>query len=327
VAIVNGAPGQTEAFCLCTVGPYKVRVAEKLKCSTLDSCSYNNGGCEQNCTTLSGGGRYQCSCSAGYYLQANNRSCTAVGSNVNVAVNGSSINCNVLNGGCDWYCVRGVNGAADYCACPVGYNMSVDSTDCIDVNECALSSACPQQRVCLNTLGSFYCVSLGFGSVLPGESPAPVAQSSALSDVSLQANSLQANVNSASVSTSHLSASFYALVAWLIVVSVALIIIAVVSYRRWRARLPAVADPYESSFAGSLRAAGPDTGSVFGEKWHVNNERDGAGQAGGHLEVIAQTHKPSCRTFSDCDATASNIGHSGGGTNMNATNTLNDDMH
>lgn len=291
-----------------------MRVAENVKCSTLDSCSYNNGGCEQNCTKLPQG--YQCGCNSGYFLQANNRSCTAVGNNVNVGVpSATSVNCNVLNGLCNWYCVRGVNGSADYCACPAGYNMSVDSTDCIDVNECALNTTCSQQRVCLNTLGSYFCVSLGFGTVVPAESQ---AQSSAISDVSLQASSLQASVDSASLSTSHLSASFYALIAWLIVVSVALIILAVVSYRRWRARLPP-ADAYESSFASSLPAG--RHASVCVETCQQNKERDAAGQTGGHLEVLAQTHKPSSRTVSHCDAAASNTGHSIGAD----SSVLNDD--
>jgi len=185
--------------------------------------------------------------------------------------------------------------------------MSVDTRDCIDVNECLVSATCPAQRVCLNTLGSYFCVSLGFGSVVPAESQ---AQSSAISDVSLQANSLQASVDSASLSTSHLSASFYALIAWLIVVSVALIIIAVVSYRRWRARPPPV-DLDGSSFASSQTAGRHEASSVYDEKCYA------AGQPGGHLEVLAQTHKPSSRTLSDSDATASNIGQSAGANSLN----------
>ncbi len=44
--------------------------------------------------------------------------------------NQSYIDCNIRNGGCDFYCYHTGNGSSDYCACPVGYELSLNKRGC-----------------------------------------------------------------------------------------------------------------------------------------------------------------------------------------------------
>ena len=43
-------------------------------CIDVNECSGSNGGCQHNCTNTIGS--YYCSCTAGYYLDINDHSCT-----------------------------------------------------------------------------------------------------------------------------------------------------------------------------------------------------------------------------------------------------------
>lgn len=64
-------------------------------------------------------------------------------------------------------------------------------------------------------------------------------------------NSLQHSVDDVNESSSHLQISFYALVAWIIIVTVVLAVMAYVTYRRWRNR-GAGSDGLESSGRSSI---------------------------------------------------------------------------
>jgi hypothetical protein len=189
----------------------------------------------------------------GYTLEANNQSCTSYGTSLD-GYNTTAIDCNVMNGGCDWYCKRGVKGAPDTCFCPSGYYMSVTGRDCNDIDECANNTSCVQpQNVCLNTLGSYYCISLSFGTEI-SSSPQAQQSSEMVGNVASQSDQLSSDINAASLSANQLSISFYALVAWVVVVTVALVAVAVITYRRWR-RPPVLLDGRESSFASSVGSA------------------------------------------------------------------------
>jgi len=92
-----------------------------------------------------------------------------------------------------------------------------------------------------------------------GQSPTPVKSPQALVDnVVSQASSLQQAINNASVDNENLTISFYALVAWVIIITLALLAVGIVTYRRWK-RSSVLRDGQESSFASSM------SGSMAGE--------------------------------------------------------------
>lgn len=253
-ALVNGRPGNVEAFCLCTVGYMRVRIANGLKCNTLNECSYNNGGCEHKCTDRVDG--YECSCNEGYTLEYNNHTCISNVSVRDLYYNETVINCDVQNGKCDWYCVRGSGGKPDYCTCPAGYNITDTLRDCADIDECALNLTDPlcaePQNVCINTAPGYRCIRLQFGNTPAAANLAALSESA--NEVEGAADRLEQSLSDTSLSTDHLSASFYALLAWVIIVTLALAALAIVTYRRWKKPLNAKLDN-ESNLDSSMASA------------------------------------------------------------------------
>ncbi|XP_038601643.1 complement component C1q receptor [Tachyglossus aculeatus] len=114
-------------------------------------CSYNRGGCEQEC--LEGGdGSFRCGCRPGYRLQDDLVSCAPR---------------DPCGGQCPGRarCVPGPRGHE--CRCPAGLEPGPDGRGCVDVDECARGpGAAPCTQLCANTDGSFAC------SCRPGFAPA-----------------------------------------------------------------------------------------------------------------------------------------------------------
>ena len=70
--------------------------------------------------------------------------------------------CDSENGGCEQNCTT-VDGAV-VCECWSGFQLSVDTRKCMDIDECQTFGACSQ--LCVNTRGSYKCqCELGYVSV------------------------------------------------------------------------------------------------------------------------------------------------------------------
>ncbi|KAI8488027.1 hypothetical protein Bbelb_341450 [Branchiostoma belcheri] len=106
----------------------------------IDECDTDNGGCAQMCTNNVGS--FECSCNAGYVLNADGMSCDDVNE------------CDTDNGGCDQNCTNNVGSFE--CSCNAGYALNVDGLACDDVNECESDNGGCDQN-CTNTVGSFEC--------------------------------------------------------------------------------------------------------------------------------------------------------------------------
>ncbi|XP_030242302.1 latent-transforming growth factor beta-binding protein 4-like [Drosophila navojoa] len=125
--------------CLCPRG-MSLQEPEGHTCVAPDPCAFNNNGCEQLCLSADGGA---CTCSKGYVLGADQKSCQDVDE------------CAVNNGNCQQLC-RNLPGA-HACACERGYELQPDGQSCQDVDECAglLSGGCTHE--CINKPGSYEC--------------------------------------------------------------------------------------------------------------------------------------------------------------------------
>ncbi|KAI0220241.1 hypothetical protein LSAT2_028227 [Lamellibrachia satsuma] len=238
VTSVHTAPN-IRAFCICTLGYTKVRVNEGVKCSSLSGCNYNNGGCEHSCSSTDG--IIQCGCNPGYELAPNMRSCFYSGGGGAVYNGGAggaggnatndTVDCNIRNGGCEHVCVRGENGGFDYCSCfTSGYYLSLNERDCIDVDECIKNTTCEADAICINTIGRHHCVSFNFGVTQnDGDSPSLSNQTQQLA-----LSNKAAGGEGAVASFSSLQVSMVALIAWVVVMTLALVTLSIVMYRRWR---------------------------------------------------------------------------------------------
>ena len=118
--------------------------------SDINECSINNGNCSQMCNNTIGS--YVCSCSIGYLLSSNNRSCSGMcfiifkklyyGSTYII----SEINeCSINNGNCSQLCTN-TNGSY-FCSCNPGYVLNGNNMTCN--GEMALNSNCCQLTCCL----------------------------------------------------------------------------------------------------------------------------------------------------------------------------------
>ncbi|XP_043865733.1 sushi, von Willebrand factor type A, EGF and pentraxin domain-containing protein 1 isoform X2 [Drosophila mojavensis] len=125
--------------CLCPRG-MSLQEPEGHTCVAPDPCAFNNNGCEQLCLSADGGA---CTCSKGYVLSADQKSCQDVDE------------CAVNNGNCQQLCRNLPGGHA--CACERGYELQPDGQTCQDVDECAglLSGGCTHE--CINKPGSYEC--------------------------------------------------------------------------------------------------------------------------------------------------------------------------
>ncbi|KAJ1156388.1 hypothetical protein NDU88_009108 [Pleurodeles waltl] len=117
-------------------------------CASLGhGCSFNNGGCDQECTFNTKTGSIKCGCKAGYELMADGISCAAKD--------------HCKSNPCQQICKNLQEGFK--CTCLNGYILAENNISCIDVDEC-LQSPCDQ--VCTNSPGSFSCSCMvGFETV------------------------------------------------------------------------------------------------------------------------------------------------------------------
>lgn len=110
----------------------------------LDPCEENSI-CEQQCTPV--GGQPQCSCSPGFSLRADGRSCEDT--NECLSPHACQLNERCMNTAGSYVCQRPIT-------CPPGYQINNDI--CEDINECAQRSHnCGDGFDCVNTEGSFRC--------------------------------------------------------------------------------------------------------------------------------------------------------------------------
>ncbi|KFQ66599.1 Fibrillin-2, partial [Pelecanus crispus] len=108
----------------------------------IDECMIMNGGCDTHCTNSEGS--YECSCSDGYALMPDVRTCADIDECEN--------NPDICDGG------QCTNIPGEYrCLCYDGFMASMDMKTCIDVNECDLNSNICMFGECENTKGSFIC--------------------------------------------------------------------------------------------------------------------------------------------------------------------------
>ncbi|XP_053281487.1 fibulin-2 [Pleuronectes platessa] len=110
----------------------------------VDPCE-GNSPCEQQCTPV--GGRPQCSCSPGFSLRADGRSCEDI--NECFSVHACQLDELCVNTAGSYICQRPIT-------CPPGYHINNDI--CEDINECEQRSHnCGFGFDCVNTEGSFRC--------------------------------------------------------------------------------------------------------------------------------------------------------------------------
>ncbi|XP_013385287.1 multiple epidermal growth factor-like domains protein 6 [Lingula anatina] len=148
-------------------------------------CAVNNGGCSHTCTNVNGG--VKCSCSAGYVLGSDGKTCedddecavrngdcshtckNNLGGYKCECPSGYELeddqltcrvitpdngDCAVNNGGCSHTCTN-VNGGVK-CSCSAGYVLGSDGKTCEDDDECALRNG-DCSHTCKNNLGGYKC--------------------------------------------------------------------------------------------------------------------------------------------------------------------------
>ncbi|KAM7125879.1 complement component C1q receptor isoform 1-T1 [Molossus nigricans] len=117
-------------------------------------CSFNNGGCQQDCFE-GGDGSFRCGCHPGFRLLDDLVSCT------------SRNPCSSNPCGGVATCITGPLRKNYTCHCPQGYQLDSTQWDCVDVDECQ-DSPCAQE--CVNTPGGFHCQCwVGYEPGGPGE--------------------------------------------------------------------------------------------------------------------------------------------------------------
>ncbi|XP_008058200.1 complement component C1q receptor [Carlito syrichta] len=117
-------------------------------------CSFNNGGCEQDCFE-GGDGSFRCGCRPGFRLLDDLVSCASRNPCSSSPCSGEAT------------CVPGPHREDFMCRCPSGYQLDASQLSCEDVDECQ-ASPCAQQ--CVNTPGGFRCECwVGYEPGGPGE--------------------------------------------------------------------------------------------------------------------------------------------------------------
>ncbi|XP_045151243.1 complement component C1q receptor isoform X2 [Echinops telfairi] len=104
-------------------------------------CSFNNGGCQQEC--FEGlDGSFNCGCLPGYQLLEDMVTCASRNPCSSNPCRGIAT------------CEPKPTWESYGCSCPLGYQLDPSKLGCSDIDECQ-ASPCPQ--VCINTPGSFHC--------------------------------------------------------------------------------------------------------------------------------------------------------------------------
>lgn len=117
-------------------------------------CSFNNGGCEQDCFE-GGAGSFRCGCRPGFRLRDDLVSCASR----------NPCSSNPCKG--EATCILGSQGDSYTCHCSPGYQLDASQLKCVDVDECQ-DAPCAQD--CVNTDGSFRCECwVGYTAGGPGE--------------------------------------------------------------------------------------------------------------------------------------------------------------
>jgi len=118
------------------------------KCSDINECATNGGGCDTIASCSNSVGSFSCTCPIGY-------SGSGLGLGGCVDVN----ECATSNGGCNTNAQCSNIAGSRTCSCLSGY--SGNGVSCVDVNECAISNGgCPVTATCANSIGSFSCTCL-----------------------------------------------------------------------------------------------------------------------------------------------------------------------
>ncbi|KAM8774737.1 complement component C1q receptor isoform 1-T1 [Rhynchonycteris naso] len=104
-------------------------------------CSFNNGGCQQDCFE-GGDGSFRCGCRPGFRLLDDLVTCTSRNPCSSSPCRGVAT------------CISKPLGKDYTCQCPQGYELDSTQLDCVDMDECQ-DSPCAQQ--CVNTPGGFHC--------------------------------------------------------------------------------------------------------------------------------------------------------------------------
>jgi hypothetical protein len=236
-----------------------IRVPDQTNCSALIGCNYDNGGCQHTCTQIdpqsgTGAKDYRCSCDEGYRLSLDQHSCLADGSSQlgNIGSGKLVVNCDTNGFLCSHRCVRG---NPDYCACPSGLQLTPNGLICTDIDECnSTTSVCPTSQ-CINTFGKYDCLTLKIGIEAQ-----PASQ--------IGADAAASGADAAEGGTSALSVTVIALVAWVVIMTLALVAIAVVVFRKWRDQRPTTGDTEDgaSSESGRSESSGDmsDISSSYG---------------------------------------------------------------
>uniref|UniRef100_A0AC35U5A3 Fibulin-1 n=1 Tax=Rhabditophanes sp. KR3021 TaxID=114890 RepID=A0AC35U5A3_9BILA len=139
------------ATCQNTIGSFKCHCLQGYEnsgdgknCHDIDECALGIGQCSQRCVNTPGS--YQCICDRGYQLKADNKNCEDIDECALYSNNKNDL----CMGGC-------INTPGSFrCSCPRGYEVMADGIICKDIDECA-KGMCPQDNVCVNTLGDFKC--------------------------------------------------------------------------------------------------------------------------------------------------------------------------
>ncbi|KAM6164489.1 complement component C1q receptor [Rhynchocyon petersi] len=104
-------------------------------------CSYNNGGCQQDCFE-GGDGSFRCGCRPGFRLLDDLVTCASRNPCSSQPCRGVAT------------CEPEPSRKSYRCHCPPGYKLDSSGQDCSDVDEC---QAFPCTQECVNTPGSFHC--------------------------------------------------------------------------------------------------------------------------------------------------------------------------
>uniref|UniRef100_A0A8C0P2V1 Complement component C1q receptor n=1 Tax=Canis lupus familiaris TaxID=9615 RepID=A0A8C0P2V1_CANLF len=104
-------------------------------------CSFNNGGCQQDCFE-GGEGSFRCGCRPGFRLRDDLVTCESRNPCSSGPCTGVAT------------CVQGSHQEDFECQCPPGYQLDASQRGCVDVDECQ-TSRCPQE--CVNVPGGFRC--------------------------------------------------------------------------------------------------------------------------------------------------------------------------